>query len=405
MNSIIVSSNHLIVSYYSAYLEMIELPNEHYNSISIGLKRASVNPDIKNIIIILDNRDDYLAYSRLKDTLDDTKINIIIIYASEEIKKMIASSKVMLFSHKELTLDFTSTLSKMHICKPYLQEEKSEKSPQKILEYIKFMLVKGNITLPINSECAVNVLTALDKDDISFKTIDDMTKADPALHSGIIKMANSAYFSGAFNRVDDVEKALVRVGLTNVKVYLINFINKSLAANKNLIFSEEISKTIDKSVKIASNCFVLADFYKVCSPVTLFSLGLLVLIGEIFMYAAISDYFSEDGLSGQKPDGYRIMAEKNGLLVSGMLLKKWKFSEEYFLPIMDSTALNNNKFLNESKLLHMGISMVDFFDTGKADDKLKAALDKTGLNLSESQLQKLRGNIITHYDTLTSILS
>ncbi|PLX71133.1 MAG: hypothetical protein C0602_02510 [Denitrovibrio sp.] len=405
MNSIIAGSNSLIVNYYSAYFEMLELPNEHYTSVSIGIKRASVNKDIKNILIVIDSREDYLAYSKLKSTLDMDTQNIILVCTSESIQKLVTGSKVIIFNHKELTLDFTTTLTRMQICKPYMQEVKSEKSPQKVLDYIKFMLVKGNITLPISSECSVNVLKALDQDDISFKVIDNMTKTDPALHSGIIKMANSAYFSGAFSKVEDVERALVRVGLTNVKVFLINFINKSLAANKNLIFSYEISKTIDKSVITASCCYTLAEFYKVCSPVTMFSLCLLSLIGEIFMYAAISDYFSSDGLAGQKPDGYKVMAEQNGRMVSGMLLKKWKFSEEYFFPIMHSAALGANNYMNETKLLHLGQNMLNYYETGVVDDKLKNALTKTELRLSESQLAKLRTDIDSHINSIASVLS
>lgn len=405
MKTIVTGSNSLIVNYYSAYCDMLELQNEHYNSISIGIKRAAVNKNIVNILIVLDTREDYLVYCRLKDILDENSQNIILICTNDAIQKLVTASKVIIFSHKELTLNFAGTLARMQVCKPYMHEEKAEKSPQKILEYIKFMLVKGNVILPISNECSVNVLQALDKDDISFKKIDSMTKTDPALHSGIIKMANSAYFSGAFSNVDDVERALVRVGLTNVKVFLINFINRSLAANKTLLFSDEIAETIDRSVKSASCCFALAEFYKVSSPVTMFSLGLLSLLGEIFIYAAISDYLSEDGLSGKKPDGYRIMAEQNGRMVSAMLLKKWKFSDEYFIPVMHSCSLEENSYMNETKLLHIGQNMLGFYESGKIDEKLNSALTKTELKLSEAQLIKLRTDISKHYEMITAVLS
>lgn len=404
MSSVVAGSNHLVVAFYSAYLEMLDMENTYYNSIAIAIKRAIALPDVENIFIVLETREDYLAYSKLKNSIDEHSKNTFLICMNEEIRKLATSPRTITFNHKALTMDFTSTLSKMHICKPYLQEDSKGRSPEKLLEYIKFMLLKGSITLPVKNECAVSVLAALDEDEVSFKEIDKMTKTDPVLHSGILKMANSVFFSGAFSSIKDVEKALIRVGLSNVKVFLINFINKSLAANADLALTDEINDAIENSIKTACLCYVMAERFKVASPVSMFSIGLLSKIGEIFIYAAISDYFSGDDLKETMPLEYIKLAKNNGTKVSGMLLKKWKFSEEYYQPILYSHNLEQNSHINETRILYMASHMLDYFDEGIITEKVQEVLIKCQICLGEDHLLKMRRDAIDNFIKLKGIL-
>jgi len=404
MSSVVAGSNHLVVSFYSAYLEMLDMENTYYNSISIAIKRANGLHEVRNIFIVLETREDFLAYSKLKNTIDEHSKSIFLICMNNDILKMATSPRTITFNHKVLTMDFVSTLTKMHICKPYLSEDINGRSPEKLLEYIKVMLLKGSITLPVKNECAMAVMSALDKDDISFKEIADMTKNDPVLHSGIIKMANSVYFSGAFISIKEVEKALIRVGLANVKVFLINFINKSLAANADLALIDEISDAIDNSLKTASLCYVMAECFKVASPIAMFSIGLLSKIGEIFIYAAISDYFSGDDLKNNKPLEYIKLAKNNGIKVSGMLLKKWKFSEEYYQPILYAHNLEQNTHMNETRILYMASHMLNYFDEGALTEDVQDVLLKCQICLAEDHLVRMRREAIDHYIKLKGIL-
>ncbi len=282
MHTVITGSNPIVVSFYSSYLTMLGMENESYNSISVGLKRAIVNSDISNIFVIIETREDMEVFGRLKLSVDTNLKTLIIISTSEDITKIVTSPKQLVLKHKDITQSLSGgDLAKLQLCKPYMQEKNEIRTPEKTLKHIQAMLLKGRIALPVKHDCGLNLLAALEDNDISFKVIDNMTKTDPALHSGgIIKMANSVYFSGAFSNVTDVEKALVRVGMANVKVYLINFINKSLAANKELIFVDEISESVERSLLTASLCYVLAVSFKVSSPVTMFSIGLMSYIAK-----------------------------------------------------------------------------------------------------------------------------
>ncbi len=124
-----------------------------------------------------------------------------------------------------------------------------------------------------------------------------------------------------------MEAALVRVGLHNAKVFLINFINKSLLINKDLIFAKEIEETIIISLKTASLCFVLTDYFKIQSKEVMFSIGLLATLGKLFIYAALSRYLKEEGLLKKMDieEYAKQIADNNYNTISGMLLKKVEF--------------------------------------------------------------------------------
>jgi HD-like signal output (HDOD) protein len=148
----------------------------------------------------------------------------------------------------------------------------------------------------------------------------------------------------------------------------------------------------------------MAECFKVASPVSMFSIGLLSKIGEIFIYAAISDYFSGDDLKNSKPLEYIKLAKNNGIKVSGMLLKKWKFSEEYYQPILYASNLEQNTHMNETRLLYMATNMLDYFDEGVITHKVQEVLIKSQIALGEDHLLKMRKSAIDHFIKLKDIL-
>lgn len=405
MYTVIAGSNHLVVNFYSAYFEMMEMENEHYNSISVGLKRAQLNQTVKNILVVLETREDFLIFNKLKTSIDENLINLIIVCMSDEIMNKVVSPKSLILSHKEITQSFAGPLGKMHICKPYLQDEIKVRTPEKTLKHIQAMMLNNSITLPVKNDCAITMLGALDNDDISFKKIEKIAQSDPALHSGIIRMANSVYFGGAFSNIKDLEKALIRVGMANVKTFLINFINRSLTENKDLIFLSDITASIEKSILVASFCYVIAEDFKVSSPITMFSIGLMSCIGEIFMFAALSDYFSGTELDDSDMEDYRTLTKNIGVLLSGKLLKKWKFSEEYYTPVINAVSLSQNTHMKETKILHLAMHMEGLYLNGAVDKELEDAMSSTQVLLNDSQLDKIRNDAENHLCMITSVLS
>lgn len=404
MNTIVTGSDKKLVAFYASYAAILGLEVESFPNIAVGIKQAFIRHESVNLIMVLSSKEDYMEYSKLRIYLDETKKNIIIIYTNEVLLKLVTSSRIITFSHKDITRFFAHSMERIHVCKPYMKEKEQEKTPKKVLEHIKFLLTKGNIILPVKNDIAVNVLAALDNDEVSFKKIDSMTKTDPVLHSCLLKMANSVYFSSSYGQIDNIEKALVRVGIVNVKVFLINFINKSLATNTDLLFSKEIDRAIDNSLKTASLCYVLCEYFNIESQEAMFSTGLLSRIGEILIFAAISGFLDDEDITENDMNDYKSIADKNFHTVSGMMLKKWKFIPVYYQPILHSSTLSSNEHMEETKLLHLAENMLSYLDNQKLSKPLKDAMIVTGQNFDKDELAKISARAKTHLKTITSVV-
>ncbi len=61
--------------------------------------------------------------------------------------------------------------------------------------------------------------------------------------------------------------------------------------------------------------------------------------------------------------------------------------------------------MNETKLLHLAVNMLDFHATGERDDKLDDALSNIELCLSDSHLEALRNDATKHLCVVNAILS
>lgn len=404
MKTLIVGSNYLALNFYNSFFEMLGLESEHYTSIPVGMKRISLNADLVNIVILIDNRDDFNNLSRQQHLLDSKSHNIIFICKDEELMNMCSGKGALVFKHLDVIEHLAKPLVKQEICSGSVLGKQKKIKPEDTLKHIQNTLIKNKISLPIKNECAMSMMAILEDDNVSFKTIDKISKSDPVLHSGIIKMANSVYFSGAFTCIIDMEKALVRVGTANVKTYLINYVNKSLASNKDLIFNEEISVCVEKSLLTASLCFAMAETFKVSSPVTMFSIGLMSSMGEIFMYASLSDYFSTIDFDRSSMDDYIKLVRTAGLMIGSKLLQKWKMADDYVLPIANTARLSSNKFMKETRILHLALNMHEYVKTKTMDNDLESALSNTQVQISAAVLEKIDQDAEKHLREIRSIL-
>ena len=111
MKTAVIGSNPRIVNFYCAFIEMVGGIGEPYNSISVGIKRAGIDKNIVNIIVVIENREDYLVYTRLKDTIDMYSKNVFVVCVDESLMAQVTGSKTITMNHRSITMDFANILS------------------------------------------------------------------------------------------------------------------------------------------------------------------------------------------------------------------------------------------------------------------------------------------------------
>ncbi len=110
----------------------------------------------------------------------------------------------------------------------------NEKSTQSLLDIVKEYASSEKLTLPVFPSVANQLQQVMADTEVSIEQIADIIGRDQALTSQILKMANSAFFSG-LNRVRTIREALLRMGTNQVFNCLVVSAQKDLYKSKNPI--------------------------------------------------------------------------------------------------------------------------------------------------------------------------
>jgi HD-like signal output (HDOD) protein len=310
------------------------------------------------------------------------------ILADKELDKYFMHKSYEIIYHNQVMRPFEQILVAGKVCKP-IEAAASQKNKEGIFDYIKRILDKGDVILPMKKDVAFQMLPVLESDDVSIQEIAIMSRTDPGIHAGLIKLANSVHYSGLFTDIKDIESAIVRIGTMNIKMFLINYINAALASNKELIFHKDISEAVEESIRVGCIAHVLADVLKFSGKKIVFSIGMIHRIGYIFLLAVLSDYLEGENLEPKDSENYKRLAEHNSINAGIALLMKWKFKPEFYMPVQFQDEPFKCKFQNEAKILKMSKILYNYFRIGDAN-AASAYLMKNRINLTKNQLDKIR---------------
>jgi len=149
----------------------------------------------------------------------------------------------------------------------------------------------------------------------------------------------------------------------------------------------------------------MAENFKVSSPVTMFSIGLMSYVGEIFMYAALSDYFSTIEFDKSTTCMYGALISNAGLIIGAKLLQKWNMADDYVLPVLNSQSLSNNKCMKETRILHLALNMHEYVREKEIDVTLESALKNTRIKLNKSAIEKIDKDAQKYLKEIMSVLN
>ena len=403
MRSVLIAENKILMHFYNAYLNMLKVEHTGVMSFEKGFKLVAQNKGIVNIFAIVADKNELMSFNKLWDAVDINKQNVFIIFAEDGLMQMFNGRGAVVLSHKQIIDGFSSPLVSAGVCRPY--NEKKTRSAEDIFEYVKGKLIKGEVTLPISSDVSLRILPMLNDEKVDFADVTKLAKLDPALYAGLVKMSNSIYFGAKFSEVKDLNQALVRLGTQNVKSFLISYINRSLAENKNLLFKDEIQKTVSETVYTSALCYVLAGHFKM-NPDVVFSIGMMHKLGYIFMLSVLSKFLQEQNLENEHhPKGYIDLASNNQILATTTLMKRWKFPPQFYMPINDqNNPKKGSKYLNETRILFLSKHFSQFYleTDGKDFNSLRK---KIKLDIPDNQLMHIKESADKHAESLQALLS
>ena len=152
-------------------------------------------------------------------------------------------------------------------------------------------LSRGQVDLPGFPEVVLRVRQVLADEHVSAERVARVIGAEPLLAARLLRVANSAALNSSGKSVSDLRSAISRVGLDVVRSTTIAFAVYQLRLAPSLHGLETPLETLwQRSVLVASHCYVLARRLTAINPDTAMLAGLLHGIGRLYILTRASGH-------------------------------------------------------------------------------------------------------------------
>lgn len=204
-----------------------------------------------------------------------------------------------------------------------------------LLEIVQQRLDSDSVRLPVLHPIAHDLQRLMSGDDYEIEQVTDIIAQDQALASQILRVANSAFFSG-LRKVSTIHDAIVRLGAKYVSTMVMLVTQENNFQSKNGTI-DAIMKTLWKhSLSCAAGTKWLAEKvgYPDLAAEALLS-GLMHDIGKLFLLNVLEDLDSSE-INIRLPES--VIAEVLDSLHAEQgyrLLKKWNLPEKYCVVARD----------------------------------------------------------------------
>ena len=141
------------------------------------------------------------------------------------------------------------------------------------------------LELPAFPDAVVRIQLALQSDDNNVADIVRILSSEPALAARLLQLANSAEVRRADSPINDLHKAVARMGYDMVRSIAISFAMRQLQRNNEYSkpAQEELRAAWTESIQVAAISFVLAKHYTNLNPDEALLTGLLHVIGRLYI--------------------------------------------------------------------------------------------------------------------------
>lgn len=218
--------------------------------------------------------------------------------------------------------------------------------------------VKKEDSLPPLSRNSLMLQREITKSSPDFKKIENMIKADPALTSHILKIANSIVYKG-LEEVDSVKEAILRLGTNEINNIATWTIHQSNFQTKDPFIKAYKTKLWFHSLSCAVGCVWAAKYLDLDRESVVskaFISGLLHDMGSLCLLTALEKVKTENKIEDY-PSNFllRELIEKFHADQGYRLLKYWNLPKEFYTVARDHHA----EEFNHSDLLLTLVRLID----------------------------------------------
>jgi len=221
--------------------------------------------------------------------------------------------------------------------------EKALTVPQKlVVDMVKSSLQKQEVrnkAVPRLPSVIPRLLRSLRDPQSSARDYVEIINKDPVMSAAVLKLANSVYFNPIGARIDEIERAVVKLGIEGLRSVLSAAVMQPIVQRESAYFSQTGQKMWHHSLACAVACELIADIRKI-EKFKAYIMGLVHDIGKITVFSELCKQFKLNG-EEVKP-GYNAFAPIMKLFspaVSYWVAKDWELPKEISKAIAEQVNL------------------------------------------------------------------
>lgn len=275
--------------------------------------------------------------------------------------------------------------------------EKPLSVPQKlVVDVVKDSLQKKEIrrkAVPRLPSVIPKLLRSLKDPDSSAKDYVGIVNKDPVMSAAVLKLANSVYFNPIGARINNIEKAIVKLGIDGLRSVLSAAVMQPIIQKDSAYFTHAGQKIWIHSLNCAVACELIAEHRKV-EKFKVYIMGLVHDIGKITIFSELCKQFQIN--SEEIQPGYNAFVPLMKLLspaVSYWVAKDWELPAEICKALAEQVNLKQeNKVSLYAHILYQANIATEAYAT------LRSTNEDAALGLLESM--NLPANLYDNLDKL-----
>lgn len=185
------------------------------------------------------------------------------------------------------------------------------------------------------------LLRSLRDPDSSAKDYVSIINKDPVMSAAVLKLANSVYFSPEGAHIDEIDRAVVKLGIQGLRSVLSAAVMQPIIQRESPYFSKTGQRLWTHSLNCAVTCEIVGqsrrmDKYKV------YLMGLVHDIGKITLFSELCKQFKLNGIS--ESPGHSAFApamKKISAHLSYLIAKDWELPDDICEALKLQVGLNS----------------------------------------------------------------
>lgn len=224
----------------------------------------------------------------------------------------------------------------------------------------------------------------------SAKDYVEIISKDPAMAAAVLKLANSVYFNPIGKRINDIETAVVKLGIDGLRSVLSAAVMQPVIQRNSVYFSKSGQYIWQHSLCCAVACELIAEHRNI-EKFKVYIMGLVHDIGTITIFSELCKQFDLNG-ENIKP-GYNAFVPPIKALshaLSYWIAKDWELPKELCKALAEQNQLKEGQVISEYGLVLSQANLLSEVYAAvypKNPKKAKALLEE--MKLPEDIFEKL----------------